>query len=587
MVRWLQKIVDEQSNSSLSMEQANEIMQVIDREHKEAGLYIPQRGIKEIDEIAKKENRDDKEKYDVALYGATMDVEYGRLITYYALYRAVEKMGYSVGLILPPLSEGEEEEKTHATRFCEEYMNTCERFSKSEMKNLNDVANTFLLGSDQIWNYALFPERTENLYLDFINNKKKKIAYAASFGSDKPTIFPDYPERYPKIMSAISRFDAIAVSEESGVDICNEYYGAEAAHVMDPVFLLKEKDYEELAKNAKNKPQENYICVYALSSGENLEQVVETVSKELKLQCVNMVSGDSNKPDGSYCENLQMEEWLYNVMHSDFVVTDSYYGVCFSIIFKKKFVLIQDSWDVARIDSLLNKLGLQNHWFRNHTDFMDHQEILEQEIDYDKVYKRLNREAYVSQNWLKKALLGRKKVNCMDKMLGRKVDDSACEHMYSTGDASEYYRILDSLKQDLIIMITKKGKKDGHITKVNFFEDGEIDANTKEQTKLRGFSYIYDFGNETILKRLEEFSRLTYYFNETKFTCYSEGKSYEEHKKKTAEFIVEQGDKKDIYRTREDGLYTLVYSKRENRIIDYVYLNVSKGSELQVKHLLD
>jgi hypothetical protein len=250
-------------------------------------------------------------------------------------------------------------------------MNTTEAVFDSEMHKLNASADTFLLGSDQIWNYTLFPGRAETLYLDFVEDSKKKIAYAASFGFDKPTIFPHYPERYPKIMPAMNRLDAVAVREANGVDICNDYYSTKATHVMDPVFLLTQDDYKELADKAVNKPEGKYMCVYALTPKEDINKVFQTVAEELNLPRVNMASGNPKKFerkkenfDMPYCENLQMEEWLYNIMNSDFVVTDSYHCVCFSIIFKKNFVLIQNAWAVSRIESLLSKLGLKDRWFQ-------------------------------------------------------------------------------------------------------------------------------------------------------------------------------------------------------------------------------
>ena len=100
-----------------------------------------------------------KKKYDVALYGATMGANYGGLITYYALYKAVQKLGYSPVLIQPQLPKNGVVQENHATRFCNEYMALSERKSLSKYKEFNSLADTFLLGSDQIWNYTLFPGR--------------------------------------------------------------------------------------------------------------------------------------------------------------------------------------------------------------------------------------------------------------------------------------------------------------------------------------------------------------------------------------------------------------------------------------------
>ena len=100
-------------------------------------------------------SKDEQRRFDVALYGATVGTNYGGLITYYSLYKSIEKMGYSVIMIPPPSSDVVKSEN-HATRFSDEYINLAERYPLEHFNKYNELADTFVLGSDQIWNYKLF-----------------------------------------------------------------------------------------------------------------------------------------------------------------------------------------------------------------------------------------------------------------------------------------------------------------------------------------------------------------------------------------------------------------------------------------------
>lgn len=345
-------------------------------------------------------------KVDIAIYGATQGTNYGGLITYYALYKYLQNAGYSVIMIRPP--KGKSPVKNHATRFNDDYVLMSPEKEKEKFSEYNKIADTFILGSDQVWNFTLFPGRGMSFYLDFVNDNKKKIAYASSFGFDKPTILDsEYKSLFPKTVELMKRFSSISVREKDGVDICRNYYNVDAVHVMDPVFLLNAGDYEELSRKAKRKQGGDFMTVYCLTPKDSLNKAFQFVSEKTGLPRVNMGSGNPKKwekkkknADMPYMENVQMEEWLYNILNSKIVVTDSYHCVCFSIIFKKNFILVQEAWAPSRIKSLLEKLGLTDRWFTSYEDLLAHQEVVMQDIDYKRVYTILDKEIEVSKKWL-------------------------------------------------------------------------------------------------------------------------------------------------------------------------------------------
>lgn len=529
--------------------------------------------------------------YDIAIWGATMGSNYGGLITYYALYKAVQKLGYSPVLIQPQLPKNGVVQENHATRFCNEYMALSERKALSKYKEFNSLADTFLLGSDQIWNYTLFPGKKETVYLDFVDDSKKKIAYAASFGFEKPTIFPEYAYKFPLISKLMKKLDYVAVREEDGVDICKKYYDVPATHVMDPVFLLNEREYEELASKAKNKPEGKYMAVYCLTPGPGINEAFQFVSKKLNLPRVNMGSGNAKKFekkkknfDMPYCENLQMEEWIYNIKNSEFVVTDSYHCVCFSILFRKPFILIQKSWATSRIESLLSKLNLTTRWFESVEALKQYPEVLQQAIDYDAVYEILNKEIHMSMSWLRNAIKGEKVFAQAPLELPCQNVQDAYTILYRAKDLNEYWRSVKRNRDDLIVIINKKGCAEKYIDSVEFPQELNVGIRDKNAMST-GFAYICDTLNGYCKQSMEDFAHVIYYYNGIQFTSMSES-AETANKDKISAMYIEKDGRRNMYDCQDDGLYILLYSKGADQVIDFVYTDLENDEKISVNRLL-
>ncbi|MEE1008478.1 MAG: polysaccharide pyruvyl transferase family protein [Agathobacter sp.] len=534
-----------------------------------------------------------QKKYDVAIYGATMGANYGGLVTYYALYKAIEEMGYSVVMIMPTIPKDGEASVTFATTFCQKYHEVTERVNFDDLKQFNDIADTFVLGSDQIWNYTLFKGKRESFYLDFVDYKKKKIAYAASFGFSVPTIFPKHVDRYPRIYKLMKRLDHIGVREDDAVTVCKDYYDVGAKHVLDPVFLTDKENYLELAANAPRKPEGAYMCVYCITPKESANKAFQFVSKELNLPRVNMGTGNARKYemrkvnfDMEYMENVILEEWLYNIINSDFIVTDSYHCLCFSIIFRKKFVIVQDKWATSRIKSLLELLGLEDRWFESSEELEQNPDILYKDIDYDKVHEILKREVIESKTWLKNSIESDKKVIVRKKIrdYSDAKDDKRFAKLYKAKNINSYFRALQSVKKDVVYMIAKRGTDNGELAKVRFPRSAEIKKQTKLDMLNEGFSLICDYGNRQKISSIDDVSHCYYKENGIEFSVLSEGNKFK-NKRKSAEFYVENKKKRTAYITKKDGLFVWVYSKSLRKVIDYVQVDISEGSNLEITRL--
>lgn len=346
-------------------------------------------------------------QYDVIIFGSTLNPNFGAIMTYYALYKVVEKAGYNVALANKPREIGL---SNHSTIFFEKYTNLAP--AEQYYIRYNWMADIFLVGSDQLWNYMLF--KNMGFYLNFANSDKKKISYATSFGYHYLTMLEKAQNVYPVVNSLMKRFDAISVREDEGKTICAREHSVDATWVLDPVFLLQENDYNLISQNAGHKIRYSYVVSYCLSGNSKAKDfysLLYYISDFLGLPTINMLSGRSDISDeqrkninGYICEDLSMEEWLYNIQNSKFVVTDSFHGTCFSIIFQKNFIVFQNGRGLSRLTSLLNLLGLEDRLIGSFDEIIGKENILNREIDYDKVNRILNIKRAESYIWLMNSL---------------------------------------------------------------------------------------------------------------------------------------------------------------------------------------
>ena len=120
-------------------------------------------------------------KYDVGILGVWVGCNYGSIMTYYALNQMITSFGYSVIMIdkvLPKNSGSDfEHQMTHSRRFGMEHYNIAPALELKDYKKFNDLCDTFVIGSDQVWNYGISKSAGKAFYLDFADDNKKKIAY--------------------------------------------------------------------------------------------------------------------------------------------------------------------------------------------------------------------------------------------------------------------------------------------------------------------------------------------------------------------------------------------------------------------------
>ena len=221
------------------------------------------------------------------------------------------------------------------------------RYTERILKKVHTEA--IVVGSDQVWRYAYNKRSLEDMFLAFAKNYNcLKTTYAASFGLT--TL--DYPPRSEKrIKKLIKQFQAISVREESGVSLCRNKFGVGAVTVLDPTLLLQPSVYEQFCVSPES-GSSPYLAAYVLDMSKEKSEYIKAVAqaKGLSIQLLRISNGD-----------FSIEKWLSIIRFADFVITDSYHGSIFSILFERQFqTIINRKRGSDRFITLFNKLDIQD-----------------------------------------------------------------------------------------------------------------------------------------------------------------------------------------------------------------------------------
>lgn len=234
----------------------------------------------------------------------------------------------------------------------------------SDLKNHFERQNydVVIVGSDQTWRPKYSPN-IYNYYLDFLSNNKniKRIAYASSFGVDS---WEYSDEETEKCAQLVALFDAISVREQSGVDLCKIHLGVDSECVLDPTLLLDKEDYLELIGDKYKGGQSEGVFTYILDSNEDKIAAADYVANELNTYTYKCQAKCSNDLNDYKMPSVQ--DWLASFANAEFVLTDSFHGMVFSIIFEKPFlVILNKERGAARFESLLTKLNSEDRLISN------------------------------------------------------------------------------------------------------------------------------------------------------------------------------------------------------------------------------
>lgn len=347
-------------------------------------------------------------KYDVGITGWWYNENYGGTLTYFALNKVLRKMGQTVLMIAKCSPDPNYQPNCSSIpyRFALKHYNISKNYTPETIGCLADHCKAFVSGSDQLFNPTLWAYSGPQYFLNYAKSKNKIISYASSFGNE----FYDDWNLKVRMGYWLRRFDALSVRESYGVDICRDVFDLEVKKVMDPVFLCDVHEYEVLAEQTGLKKENDYMLSFFLDPNEAKRNSILYLSEQLNLPYVNLIHAADTENNRKRLgldntkANADIEEWLFYYKNSDFVITDSFHGTCFAIIFRKKFISVANQQRGAnRFVSLLREAGLMDRLVMDISEIEKRPELLEN-IDYDRVYEILNPRIQESFSWLENAI---------------------------------------------------------------------------------------------------------------------------------------------------------------------------------------
>lgn len=279
-------------------------------------------------------------------------------------------------------------------------------YSLNELRNNPPLADVYLVGSDQVWFKTLRFYENRTFFLDFGKKETLRIAYAASFA------MLAYPKSLNRTLrKMLNRFSGISVRENSGIDICRKA-GVNAEKVLDPTLLLHSKEYEKILGLKKKITNDCFIYCLNISSPEEIFfSEIKQISEKKDLKIV-ITPASGYVPSRHLFENVEyryhsIESWIEQIASSKLVVTTSFHGVVFCILFHTPFIYVplQGRFSVGnnRIIDLLSSLGLERRMCVK-KDKM--KEIYETSVDWFSVDESLDSLRIVSETFLRRTLNG-------------------------------------------------------------------------------------------------------------------------------------------------------------------------------------
>lgn len=271
---------------------------------------------------------------------------------------------------------------------------SCKKYNQININEAGKDYDILITGSDQVWNGLLTADDSA-YFLNFNNAKSKKIAYAASAGSEK-----NFLSKFEKYKSTLDTFSYISVRESQLLDIMIEQGYNQTQIVLDPVFLLDKRDYELIESN-HNIVQGEYILVYVIAFEKELYKFAQTLSAKTGLKIVYINVDKPKKLGVINLRNVSVPHFLTLIKNASYVVTSSFHGIAFSLIYNRE-VYYQLSQSVdnfnSRVETLIQMSGIQR---RNITSTI---EIDENLIEWEKVNLLIDEKRKQSKLFLERSV---------------------------------------------------------------------------------------------------------------------------------------------------------------------------------------
>lgn len=272
-------------------------------------------------------------------------------------------------------------------KFIEKNLNVISFDVYENLKSNPPIGDIYIAGSDQIWHPNI--NRLDFL-LDYVPKGKKRISYAASMGIEDLDI-----EKQDIFKNNLSKFDKISVREKGMIDILSPLLNEKILFHVDPTFLLEKQEWKKIEKPVKIKNK--YILLYVIYWDRSLNNKLKKLHKESGYDIVCVYTGTSNIYANMFIHDASPDEFLWLIDNAEAIITSSFHGAVFSIIFNKRFCPIINPNSRSRISNLLDLFNLPARPL---------EKLFDNDINYDDVNSKIGIEKERSISYLRGELYG-------------------------------------------------------------------------------------------------------------------------------------------------------------------------------------
>lgn len=261
----------------------------------------------------------------------------------------------------------------------------------------NEIADILICGSDQIWNTSLTGTFDP---VFFAQGNYAHLGYAISYApsTELSALTEDMAINLTKMLGG---FKYISVREEPIMHILKKWTDRDISVCIDPTLLCGPDAFKRIA--SKRIVKDDYILIYAYDTKScNINKIIESIPDYKKYKKhVILFSGGSIK--SFFCYNnhgtLSVEDFLSYFLYASYVITTSFHGLAFSLLFEKNFNVLFVERKYVRCKALLTQLNLLSRFIEPHSNI-----VTWESLNYVEINKRIDGLRSLSIDYLNKAL---------------------------------------------------------------------------------------------------------------------------------------------------------------------------------------
>lgn len=275
-----------------------------------------------------------------------------------------------------------------------------------DLEELDGQFSTLICGSDQIWN-PKSKDSDENYFLPFAH-RTKKISYAVSMNDGSTTQW----KKQALYRQYLLDFDHISVREKDAKYELEQFLGRDIQVSLDPTLLHFQEEYDQICSPQVMK--DHYVFFYSIGYSFAAVEAANIIAQRTGLNVYVLYTGRGVKRVLRSHKNIHLIrdavspcDFVSLIKYASYVVTDSFHGTAFSIIYEKPFFSVGELDEVgnlrrdSRICNILEELGLENRFISAEQAYhID----LDEEIDYVAVNRRRSMLRQASLTYLESAL---------------------------------------------------------------------------------------------------------------------------------------------------------------------------------------